>query len=59
IKIPTSHSTEIVGGLGYDFVIIDLEHGPFDRGAMDIAILAARAVGTAAIVIGVIALRLG
>ena len=50
IKIPTSHTTEIIGGLGYDFVIIDQEHAPFDRGTIDIACLAARAVGTAAIV---------
>ena len=50
IKIPTSHTTEIVGGLGYDFVVIDQEHAPFDRGPIDVACLAARAVNTAAIV---------
>ena len=50
IKIPTSHTTEIVGLAGFDFVIIDQEHAPFDRSAIDIACLAARAVDNAAIV---------
>lgn len=50
IKTPSSHGTEIVGGAGYDFVLIDAEHAPFDRVATDACILAARAVGTAAIV---------
>lgn len=50
IKIPTSHTIEIVGGLGFDFVIVDAEHAPYDRAAIDIACLAARAVNTAAIV---------
>ena len=27
IKIPTSHTTEIVGLAGFDFVMIDMEHG--------------------------------
>jgi 2-keto-3-deoxy-L-rhamnonate aldolase RhmA len=50
IKIPTSHSVEIVGLAGFDFVIIDQEHAPFDRGAIDIACLATRAADIAAIV---------
>ncbi len=50
IKTPTSHAIEIVGGLGFDFVVIDEEHAPFDRMATDIALLAARAAGTAGIV---------
>jgi 2-keto-3-deoxy-L-rhamnonate aldolase RhmA len=50
IKTPTSHVVEIVGSIGFDFVIIDQEHAPFDRGTIDIACLAARAVGTAALV---------
>src|SRR3954447_1804559 len=50
IKIPTSHTIEVIGGLGYDYVIIDAEHAPYDRAAIDIACLAARAVNTAAIV---------
>jgi 2-keto-3-deoxy-L-rhamnonate aldolase RhmA len=50
IKIPTSHTTEIVGLAGFDFVMIDMEHGTFDRGTLDIACLAARAAGIAAVV---------
>lgn len=50
IKIPTSHTIEIVGLAGFDFVVIDQEHGAFDRSALDIACLAARAAGIAAIV---------
>jgi 2-keto-3-deoxy-L-rhamnonate aldolase RhmA len=49
IKIPTSHTIEIVGLAGFDFVI-DQEHGTFDRSAIDIACLAARAAGIAAVV---------
>jgi staphyloferrin B biosynthesis citrate synthase len=50
IKTPTSHSTEIVGQVGFDFVIIDQEHAPFDRGTVDLACLAARATNVAALV---------
>ena len=50
IKTPTSHSTEIIGSVGFDFVILDQEHAPFDRWTIDIACLGARASGTAAIV---------
>jgi 2-keto-3-deoxy-L-rhamnonate aldolase RhmA len=50
IKIPTSHTIEIVGALGFDYVIIDAEHAPYDRAAIDLACLAARAANTAAIV---------
>ncbi|SDR53813.1 2-keto-3-deoxy-L-rhamnonate aldolase RhmA [Rhizobiales bacterium GAS113] len=50
IKTPTSHATEILGGLGFDFVVIDEEHAPFDRVTIDTALLAARAANTAGIV---------
>jgi 2-keto-3-deoxy-L-rhamnonate aldolase RhmA len=50
IKTPTTHAIEIIGGLGFDFVVIDEEHAPFDRVTIDAALLAARAAGTAAIV---------
>jgi 2-keto-3-deoxy-L-rhamnonate aldolase RhmA len=43
LKTPTSHATEILGDLGYDFVVIDQEHAPFDRTTSDIALLAAKA----------------
>jgi 2-keto-3-deoxy-L-rhamnonate aldolase RhmA len=50
IKTPTTHATEIFGALGYDFVVIDEEHAPFDRVATDIVVLAARASNLASIV---------
>ena len=50
IKIPTSHTIEIIGQLGYDFVIVDQEHAPFGRSEIDVACLAARAANIAAIV---------
>jgi staphyloferrin B biosynthesis citrate synthase len=50
IKTPTTHATEIIGALGYDFVVIDEEHAPFDREATDVVLLAARASNLAGIV---------
>ena len=50
VKTPTSHTTEILGDVGFDFVIIDQEHAPFDRLTTDAALLGARASGMAGIV---------
>lgn len=50
LKTPTSHATEIIGSLGFDFVVIDQEHAPFDRASTDVALLAARAAGIPALV---------
>jgi 2-keto-3-deoxy-L-rhamnonate aldolase RhmA len=50
IKTPTTHATEILGSLGFDFVVVDEEHAPFDRVATDMVLLAARAAGTAGLV---------
>jgi 2-keto-3-deoxy-L-rhamnonate aldolase RhmA len=50
LKTPTGHATEILGGVGFDFVVIDEEHAPFDRAAIDVALLAARAAQIAGIV---------
>ncbi len=50
IKTPTTHATEIIGGVGFDFVVIDEEHAPFDRLAIDVCLLAARASGLAGLV---------
>ncbi|WP_431113000.1 HpcH/HpaI aldolase family protein [Variovorax paradoxus] len=50
IKTPAPQPIEIIGALGFDFVVIDAEHGPFDRSRTDIALLAARAAGLAPIV---------
>src|SRR5690606_28845736 len=50
IKTPTGHATEILGDLGFDFVVIDQEHAPFDRATIDTVLLAARAAEIAGIV---------
>jgi 2-keto-3-deoxy-L-rhamnonate aldolase RhmA len=50
IKTPTTHAIEILGEVGFDFVVIDEEHAPFDRAAVDTALFAARASGTAGFV---------
>jgi len=50
IKTPGGHSVEIMGDLGLDFVVIDEEHAPFDRQAIDQALVAARAGQIAALV---------
>lgn len=50
LKTPTSHATEIIGELGFDFVVIDQEHAPFDRMSTDVALLAARALNVPALV---------
>lgn len=50
IKTPTTHATEILGTIGYDFVVFDQEHAPLDAGALDMMILAARASNVAGIV---------
>ena len=50
IKTPTTHATEILGMLGFDFVVIDQEHAPFDIVTIDRMVLAARASNIAPIV---------
>jgi staphyloferrin B biosynthesis citrate synthase len=50
IKTPATHPVEILGNVGFEFVVIDEEHAPWDRVAIDGALLAARASGTAGIV---------
>ena len=50
VKTPTPHTTEILGDIGFDFVVIDEEHAPFDRVTIDTVLLAARASGTAGVV---------
>lgn len=50
IKTPTAHATEILGAAGYDFIVVDQEHAPFDRNTTDIALLAARAARIAGVV---------
>jgi staphyloferrin B biosynthesis citrate synthase len=50
MKTPSGHATEVFGDLGYDFVVIDEEHAPFDRQAIDQALVSARAGRIAALV---------
>lgn len=50
IKTPATHPIEIIGAVGFEFVVIDEEHAPWGRVAIDGALLAARAAGTAGIV---------
>jgi 2-keto-3-deoxy-L-rhamnonate aldolase RhmA len=47
VKTPTTHTTEILGDLGFDFVVIDEEHAPFDRVTIDMLLLAAGIVRVA------------
>lgn len=49
-KTPTSHATEIIGSLGYDFVMLDEEHAPWSRQTLEVGFLGARAFGTAGLV---------
>lgn len=50
LKTATGHATEILGGAGFDFLVVDAEHAPFSRGDIDLLMLAARAAGIASIV---------
>ena len=50
VKTPSPHVVEILGAVDFDFIVIDAEHAPFDRRSIDMALLAARAAGVAAIV---------
>ena len=50
IKTPSGHASEILGDIGYDFVVLDEEHAPFDRGSIDQVLLATRAANIAGVV---------
>lgn len=50
LKTPTGHAAEILGSVGLDFVVLDVEHAPFDRGSVDRTLMGARAGGIAGIV---------
>jgi len=49
-KMPIPHAVELLGLIGFDFVVIDEEHAPWDRVTIDTALLAARASGVAGLV---------
>ena len=50
LKTPTPHAAEMVAPLGFDFVVIDQEHGVFDRQGIDATLCAARGADIAALV---------
>jgi 2-keto-3-deoxy-L-rhamnonate aldolase RhmA len=50
VKTPTTHATEILGLLGFDFVVFDQEHAPLGHTALDVMVLGARASNIAGIV---------
>lgn len=50
MKVPASQNTEVLALEGFDFVMLDEEHAPWDRVTLDTALLAARAFGTAGLV---------
>lgn len=50
IKTPTVHATEILGGAGFEFIVVDEEHAPIDRAATDNMMLACKASGIVGLV---------
>lgn len=45
VKTTAPQTIEILAGAGLDFAVLDAEHAPWDRGTLDLAMLAGRAVG--------------
>lgn len=50
VKTPHPIVIEIMGQAGYDFLVLDAEHAPFDRSAIDTMMIAGRAAGVPLIV---------
>lgn len=50
VKTPHPHVVEVLASSGLDCLCLDAEHAPFDRRDLDLAILAARTGGIAALV---------
>lgn len=44
LKTPAFQVVEVLGATGLDFLVVDAEHAPFDRTALDVCMLAGRAV---------------
>lgn len=44
VKTTSPQCIEILGGTGLDFSVLDAEHAPFDRAALDLAFMAGRSV---------------
>lgn len=45
VKTPSPHIVEVMALCGFDFLVLDAEHGPFDAQTLDLCMLAARAAG--------------
>lgn len=45
VKTTSPQCIEILGDAGLDFAVLDAEHAPFDRAALDVAMIAGRSVG--------------
>ncbi|MBT2302045.1 aldolase [Variovorax paradoxus] len=43
VKTGSPHIIEVIGTTSIDFVVVDAEHAPFDRGMLDLMVLAGRA----------------
>ena len=50
IKTPHPHVVEVLSLSSLDCLVLDAEHAPFDRAALDLCILAARAGGKTVLV---------
>ena len=50
LKVPATMPAEILGSIGYDFVVVDEEHSPFNRETTDRIVLACKAAGIASVV---------
>ena len=50
LKTPSPILVEVLGSAGLDLLCLDAEHAPFDRAALDLCIMAARANGLATLV---------
>ena len=50
VYIPSAKLTEIVGLIGFDFIVIDMEHGPVDIGAAEGMVRAAELAGVVPII---------
>jgi 2-keto-3-deoxy-L-rhamnonate aldolase RhmA len=50
VKTPGFHAVEVLGEVGLDFVVLDAEHAPWDRGSIDVALLAAQSQDLPALV---------
>ncbi|MGE0350574.1 HpcH/HpaI aldolase family protein [Hydrogenophaga sp.] len=45
VKTASPHVVEVLGTTGLDFAVLDAEHAPLDRAALDLMMLAGRAAG--------------